>query len=87
MSDRLMTETKSRTANRSDKINKRTVTAAHPEAGRYVVWDTELKGFALRVEPSGAKSYLVRYRVTGGAGYGQRQITLGRHGPLTPDEA
>ena len=29
----------------------------------------------------------MRYRVTGGASRNQRQLTLGRHGPLTPDEA
>jgi hypothetical protein len=38
------------------RLTKRTVDAASPQSERYVVWDSELKGFGLRVEPSGAKT-------------------------------
>jgi hypothetical protein len=31
----------------SAKLTKRTVDAATPRPGRYIVWDTELKGFVL----------------------------------------
>lgn len=72
---------------RSARISKRVVDAAKPEAGRYVVWDTELKGFGLRVTPSGVKTYVARYRFGGGRSGVLRQIVVGRHGPLTPDEA
>ena len=34
------------------KLTKRAVDAAAPQPGRYIVWDTELKGFALRVAES-----------------------------------
>jgi integrase len=78
-----MTETVE--GNRHAKLTKRTVSALTPAGGRYMVWDTELRGFGLRVEPSGAMSYLVRYRPRGSAR--QRQITIGRHGVLTADEA
>lgn len=72
---------------RSARISKRVVDAAKPEAGRYVVWDTELKGFGLRVTPTGVKTYVARYRFGGGRSGVLRQIVVGRHGPLTPDEA
>ncbi len=69
-------------------ITKRTVDAAKPEGSRFIIWDRELKGFGLRVEPTGLKSYVVRYRPgAGGRTAPLRQLVIGRHGPLTPDEA
>lgn len=72
---------------RTAKLTKRTVDAAAPEASRFIIWDSELKGFGLRVEPTGAKSFVVRYRVGGGRAAPQKQIKLGNMGPLTPDAA
>ena len=43
-------------------LTKRTVAAAEPEAERYILRDSVLKGFGLRVEASGTKAFLVRYR-------------------------
>lgn len=72
----------------STKLTKRTVDNASPREGRYVLWDSELKGFALRVAPSGTKTYIIRYRPRGLGGKApKRFVVLGRHGPLTPDEA
>ncbi len=53
------------------------------------VWDTEVRGFGLRVRPSGRKSYVVEYRPgEGGRGTQKRRYTIGRHGsPWTPDAA
>jgi len=53
------------------------------------VWDTELKGFGLRVRQSGRKSYVVEYRPgDGGRGAPKRRYTIGQHGsPWTPDTA
>lgn len=42
-------------AARTAKLSKRTVDAARPEADRFIVWDTDLPGFGLRVEPSSHK--------------------------------
>jgi integrase len=47
------------------------------------VWDTDLPAFGCEVLPSGAKSYRLAYRFGGRA----RNLTLGRHGSITPDEA
>jgi integrase len=69
------------------RLSKRTVDAAAPEARRFTVWDSELKGFGLVVQPSGIKSYIVRYRVGGGRTGTLKQMVLGRHGAVTPEEA
>ena len=72
----------------TSKITKRAVDGAAPKAGRYIVWDSELKGFGLRVAESGTKTYFVRYRPRGlGRGAPKRFVVLGRHGVITPDEA
>lgn len=68
---------------RTGRLTKRIVDAAAPSLERYIVWDTELKGFGLRVEPSGTKSFLIRYRSNGR----KRFLSVGRYGPLTPDVA
>jgi integrase len=66
------------------KITKRVVDAAHAQAQRYMVWDTELKGFGLLVLPTGVKSYRFDYRTPEGV---HRRITIGRHGAYTAEEA
>jgi integrase len=67
------------------KITKRTVDALKPALGGDVfLWDDELPGFGIRCRPSGSKVYFLKYRTTGGR---QRWLTLGRHGPMTPEGA
>lgn len=72
----------------SVKLTKRAVDAAEPRTARYEIWDAELKGFGLRIEPSGVKSFIVRYRAgAGGRTAPKRFLSIGRYGALTPDEA
>jgi integrase len=67
------------------KLLKRAVDALNPEASRDVfAWDGELRGFGVRVKPSGVKSYLVQYRNSEGR---TRRLVLGQHGPLAPETA
>lgn len=63
---------------RSAKLTKRSVEAAAPNAERDTfLWDTDVKGFGLRVLPSGVKSYVFRYRTAEGR---RRLATIGQHG-------
>ena len=69
------------------KLTKRVVDAAEPSAKRKTMWDGELRGFGLRIEPGGHKTFVVRYRAGGGRSGVLRQTTLGRYGVVTLDEA
>jgi hypothetical protein len=72
---------------RGKAITKRSVDALRPADREYFVWDRDLKGFGLRVQPTGEKSYIVKYRAGAGRNAPTRRVTLGRVGSLTPDEA
>ncbi len=65
------------------KITKRTVGALVPAEREKVVWDDDIKGFGVRVHPSGRKVYIVKYRHEGRA----IKTTIGSHGPITPAAA
>ncbi len=65
------------------KLTKRVVESVRPGPARKVIWDDELRGFGLRVTPSGVRSYLLDYHMRGR----RRRMVLGRHGPLTCDVA
>ncbi|MCL7153706.1 Arm DNA-binding domain-containing protein, partial [Escherichia coli] len=66
------------------KITKSSVDALVASDRAEFLWDPELKGFGVKVEASGAKSYVLQYRL-GGRGSRVRRYTIGRHGsPWTP---
>lgn len=50
---------------------------------RYLLWDSDIRGLALRVFPSGQKSFVLYYRTNGR----QRLMTIGPYGVLTIDQA
>ncbi len=67
------------------KITKRLVDSLKPDPTRETfVADDELPGFGIRVRPSGAASYILRYRNAAGL---SRRLTIGRVGVLSPEEA
>ncbi|MCW6513186.1 Arm DNA-binding domain-containing protein [Lichenifustis flavocetrariae] len=67
------------------KLTKRLVDSTTPAGSQVLVWDSEVKGFGLRVTPAGAKSYILNYRNSDGR---TRRYTIGKHGsPWTCEEA
>ena len=67
------------------RITKSLVENAESSARDCFLWDSEVKGFGLKVTPKGAKVYVVQYRVSGSP---TKRFTIGRHGsPWTPAAA
>lgn len=67
------------------KITKTLVDGLKPkESGDLFVWDTELRGFGLRMKPSGSASFIVQYKTPQGA---TRRMVVSQAGAMTPDEA
>src|SRR5262245_49149886 len=70
------------------KLTKKVIDDAPITGRRYELWDPELPGFGLRVEASGTKTFIVRYRANGGGRKAPRRfMKLERYGVLTPTEA
>ena len=66
------------------KITKRTVDASQSRTRDAFIWDTETKGFGLKVTPAGNRVYVVQARLNGRP----VRCTIGKHGaPWTPDMA
>ena len=63
-------------------ISRRTVEALSVEKDT-VFWDSELKGFGVRVYPSGSRVYVVQSR----GPLGPKRVTVGRHGVISADQA
>ncbi len=69
------------------RLTKRVVESARPGDRAYIVWDSELAGFGLRVNISGRRTYILKYRVGGGRKGTVRKPTIGVHGAITAVEA
>lgn len=65
------------------KLSKRTIDALPKVEKNTFYWDDELKNFALRLSPTGRKTFLVQYRLKGRT----RRVKIGLYGTLTVDEA
>jgi hypothetical protein len=72
---------------RGVRITKRFVDGLKPDPANEFYWDTDPRGFGVRVHASGIKSYVVKYRAGRGRSAPVRRITLGAVGELTPEEA
>ncbi|MXO93265.1 tyrosine-type recombinase/integrase [Erythrobacter arachoides] len=66
------------------RITKQVVDRIEPGAKETFTWDDVLRGFGVRTTTSGAKSYVLQYRM-GGREASSRRYTIGKHGsPWTP---
>ena len=82
------THTAKRTARLRTSLTKRTVEALKPDLRPWIAWDDRLTGFGVRVQPSGAKTFVVNYRSgSGGRSAPNKRVTLGRFGRITPEQA
>ncbi len=73
----------------SAKITLRTVKAVRPDpsgAVRYL-FDSDLKGFGLKVTAAGVKTYFAQGRVGKGRRAAKVRYIIGKHGTWTPDKA
>jgi integrase len=67
------------------KLNKRAIDALKPAAEKQIVlWDSEIRGFGVRVLPSGLKTFIIQYRNAEGI---KRRVNLGRFGVITVEQA
>jgi integrase len=71
----------------STQITKRLIDGLTPRGGEYFVWDGSLAGYGVRVQSTGAMSYVVKYRAGSGRAAPTRRLTLAKVGTITPDEA
>ncbi|MFG1260583.1 site-specific integrase [Xanthobacter flavus] len=72
----------------SIRLTKKVVDSIVSHGERRFVWDSELSGFGVRADPSGSKTFLIRYRANGGGRNAAKRFqTVGRYGTLTVEEA
>ena len=66
------------------KLTKSVVDAAEPRDKQFTIWDDQLRGFGIYVQPTGGRSYFLDYRTEDGK---RRRMVLGRHGDVTCEQA
>lgn len=69
------------------KLTKRVVDSLEAQTETYIVRDSELPGFSVRVYPGRRRAFFYRYRVGGGRGAQIREPRIGDFGPMTVDQA
>lgn len=70
------------------RLSKRVVDGLSVADRPRVFYDAEVKGFGLRVTPTGAKTFIVEYRPGGGGrGTAKRRMKIGTYGEITPEQA
>lgn len=69
----------------SQKLTKRAVESIQPhQINELLIWDSELKGFGVRVFPTGRRTYFIQYRNAHG---NTRRKKIGVHGIITAELA
>ena len=69
------------------KLTRRNIAALEPVEKSTIFYDTDLKGFGLKVQPSGARSWLVEYRPgAGGRGVAKKRMVIGKSSELLSPE-
>lgn len=68
-------------ANQKVRLTKAAVADAAPRDREYVLWDSVIPGFGLRVRPTGAKSCVFTYRTPGGRAGKVQRVTIKASNP------
>ena len=69
------------------KLTVQSIQIASPLDGKETIYfDTEVKGFSLKVTPANHKIFFYQYRIGGRAG-ARRRVTIGKFPAIKPDEA
>ncbi len=68
------------------RLTKRAVDGLIPGKTDVFVWDSELKGFGVKVTPAGRRTYVIQYRLGGRKGR-TRRVAIGTHGNITTEQA
>jgi Arm DNA-binding domain len=71
----------------AQRITKRAVDALQSNGTEFTLWDDTVRGFGVRVRPTGAKSYVVVYRAGAGRGAPVRRYTIAAVSKITPERA
>jgi integrase len=71
----------------SSQITKRLIDGLKPRESEYFIWDSSLAGYGVRIQTTGAMSFVVKYRAGSGRAAPTRRLTLAKVGTITPDEA
>ena len=70
---------------KSQKLTKSLIEELKPKQKDYFVWDSELRGFGVKVTPTGRKIFVAQYRIAG-VGISKRK-TIGIHGEVHVQKA
>lgn len=62
------------------------VAEAQPRPGDFILWDSEVTGFGVRVTPAGSKTFVFQWRLGGRSG-SLRRRRIGRYGELAVADA
>lgn len=65
------------------RISQQSIKSLAPQSKPYSIWCSDLKGFGVRVNPSGAITFIAKYRI----GDKQQMVTIGRSDRLQAEAA
>jgi integrase len=68
------------------KLTKASVDRLAANTADTIHWDSELKGFGVKITPKGRKVFMVQYRPAGSIG-NARKFTIGTHGEFAVEQA
>lgn len=70
------------------KISRKSIASLQPSEKAVTYFDAEVKGFGIRVMPSGSQSWVLEYRPgAGGRGVAKKRLKIGSPSTMSPEQA